>query len=171
MSAPRIGFLLGSKSDLPQLERGRTLLAELDVPHEVRILSAHRTPSEVQTYCETARERGLEVLVGMAGMAAALPGAMAAHTDLPVLGIPAAGGSLFGVDALLSIVQMPPGVAVATFGIGKAGAMNAALFACQILGTSDQTVRTRIQDYRERMRQKVLGDDAHVQRETQQEDS
>jgi len=163
MTAPRIGFLLGSKSDLPQLERARKLLAELEIPHEVRILSAHRTPEEVKDYCASARDRGLEVLVGMAGMAAALPGTIAAHTDLPVLGIPAAGGSLFGVDALLSIVQMPPGVSVATFGVGKAGATNAALFAAQILGSKDEAVRTRIEEYRAAMRRKVLADDEQVQ--------
>jgi len=163
MTAPRIGFLLGSKSDLPQLERARKLLAELEIPHEVRILSAHRTPEEVKDYCASARDRGLEVLVGMAGMAAALPGTIAAHTDLPVLGIPAAGGSLFGVDALLSIVQMPPGVSVATFGVGKAGATNAALFAAQILGSKDEAVRARIEEYRAAMRRKVLADDEQVQ--------
>jgi len=160
MTAPRIGFLLGSKSDLPQLERARKLLAELEIPHEVRILSAHRTPEEVKDYCASARDRGLEVLVGMAGT---LPGTIAAHTDLPVLGIPAAGGSLFGVDALLSIVQMPPGVSVATFGVGKAGATNAALFAAQILGSKDEAVRTRIEEYRAAMRRKVLADDEQVQ--------
>jgi len=158
-SQPRIGFLLGSKSDLPQLEGAESFLKEMGVPYEVRIISAHRTPERAREYALTARDRGLEVLVGMAGMAAHLGGVLAASSDLPVLGVPARGGALQGVDALLSTVQMPAGVPVATFAIGKAGAMNAAVFACQILGLSDAALRKKITGFRAALRQKVELDD------------
>jgi len=144
MSPPRIGFLLGSESDRPQFEDAKKLLEELGVAYEVRILSAHRDPEKVRDYAKTAKDRGLKVLVGMAGMAAHLAGALAAQTDLPVLGIPAQGGPLQGLDALLSTVQMPAGVPVATFAIGRSGAKNAALFACRILALSDPELAGRM---------------------------
>jgi phosphoribosylaminoimidazole carboxylase PurE protein len=156
---PRIGFVLGSKSDLAQLEGAEAFLKEVAVPYEVRIISAHRTPERAREYALTARDRGLGVLVGMAGMAAHLSGVLAASSDLPVLGIPARGGALQGVDALLSTVQMPGGVPVATFAIGKAGAMNAAIFACQILAQSDDALRKKIAGFRAALRQKVEQDD------------
>ncbi len=156
---PRIGFVLGSKSDLPQLEGAESFLKEVAVPYEIRIISAHRTPERAREYALTARDRGLEVLVGMAGMAAHLSGVLAATSDLPVLGVPARGGALQGVDALLSTVQMPAGVPVATFAIGKAGAMNAAVFACQILAGSDEGLRGKVAGFRAALRQKVETDD------------
>jgi phosphoribosylaminoimidazole carboxylase PurE protein len=158
-SQARIGFLLGSKSDLAQLEGAESFLKEVGVPYEVRIISAHRTPERAREYAETARERGLEVLVAVAGMAAHLGGVLAASSDLPVLGVPAPGGALQGIDALLSTVQMPAGVPVATFAIGKAGAMNAAVFACQVLALSDAALREKIARFRAALRRKVEQDD------------
>jgi len=156
---PRIGFVLGSKSDLPQLEGAESFLKEVGVPYEVRIISAHRTPERAREYALTARDRGLEVLVAMAGMAAHLGGVLAATSDLPVLGVPARGGALQGVDALLSTVQMPAGVPVAAFAIGKPGAMNAAVFACQVLALSDADLRQKIVGFRAAMRDKITQDD------------
>jgi phosphoribosylamine--glycine ligase len=156
---PRIGFVLGSKSDVAQLEGAESFLKEVGVPYEVRIISAHRTPERAREYALTARDRGLEVLVAMAGMAAHLGGVLAATSDLPVLGVPARGGALQGVDALLSTVQMPAGVPVATFAIGKPGAMNAAVFACQILARSDEKLRQKIVGFRAAMRDKITQDD------------
>jgi phosphoribosylaminoimidazole carboxylase PurE protein len=156
---PRVGFVLGSKSDLSQLEGAESFLKEVGVPYEVRIISAHRTPERAREYALTARDRGLEVLVGMAGMAAHLAGVLAATSDLPVLGVPARGGALQGVDALLSTVQMPAGVPVATFAVGKAGAMNAAVFACQILAQSDEALRKKVVGFRAAMRDKITQDD------------
>jgi len=148
---PRIGFVLGSKSDLPQLERAEAFLRQLDVPYEVRIISAHRTPERAHEYATTAKERGLSAIVAMAGMAAHLAGVMAATARVPVLGVPAAGGALDGFDALLSTVQMPGGVPVATFAIGKSGAQNAAIFACQMMALSDEALARRLESYRAEM--------------------
>jgi phosphoribosylaminoimidazole carboxylase PurE protein len=136
----------------------------MGVPFEVRVISAHRTPRRAHEYAATARDRGLEVLVGVAGMANHLAGTLAAWTDLPVLGVPAAGGPLQGVDALLSTVQMPPGVPVATFGIGAPGATNAAVFACQILARSDEGLRSKLDAFRASMRANVEKDDDEVRR-------
>ena len=159
---PLIAFILGSRSDLDQIESARGFLAEVSVPCEVRVLSAHRTPERCREYAVTARERGLKVLIGVAGMAAHLAGALAAHSDLPVLGVPAAGGALRGLDALLSTVQMPAGVPVATFAVGEAGATNAAIFACQILATTDAELRERLAGFRDAMRRKVEQADDQV---------
>jgi len=152
---PLVAFVLGSKSDLDQLEGARGFLEEMGVPYEVRIISAHRTPERCRDYARTARDRGLRVLIGMAGMAAHLSGVLASQSDLPILGVPAAGGALHGVDALLSTVQMPAGVPVATFAIGKAGATNAAIFACQILAGNDDGLRKKLAAFRAGMRAKV----------------
>lgn len=164
MTKPVIAFLLGSKNDLPQLEGAETFLKQAEIPYEVRIMSAHRTPERVREYAMTARDRGLKVLVGMAGMAAHLAGVLAATSDLPVLGIPAAGGVADGLDALLSTAQMPGGVPVATFAVGKAGALNAAIFACQILGTADPAVAKKVQGFRAAQRAKIEADDDEVRK-------
>ena len=156
MSDPLIGFVLGSKSDVPQMERAEAFLKDLEIPYEIRILSAHRTPTEAIEYSTTAQGRGLKVICGMAGMAAHLAGVLAANTPLPVLGIPAAGGPLNGLDALLSTVQMPGGVPVATFAIGKSGALNAAIFACQIMGLNDRTVALKVAAFRAKQCEAVL---------------
>jgi phosphoribosylaminoimidazole carboxylase PurE protein len=150
-----VGFVLGSQSDLDQLDGARAFLNEMGVPHEVRVISAHRTPERCREYVTTAKDRGLKVLVGVAGVAAHLAGVLSAHTDLPVLGVPAAGGPLNGLDALLSTVQMPGGVPVATFAIGKAGAMNAAVFAVRMLALNDAGLAKKLAAYRDSMRAKV----------------
>jgi len=162
MKDPVIAFLLGSKNDLPQLEGAESFLKQMEIPYEVRIMSAHRTPERVREYAMTARDRGLKLLVGMAGMAAHLAGVLAATSDLPVLGIPAAGGVADGLDALLSTVQMPGGVPVATFAVGKAGGLNAAVFACQVLGLSDPAVAKKLHGFRAAQRAKVEADDDAV---------
>ena len=154
-----IGFVLGSRSDLPQLEGAQQFLREMEVPFEVRILSAHRTPEQAHEYAKTAHGRGLKAIVAMAGMAAHLAGVMAATARVPVLGVPAQGGALQGVDALLSTVQMPAGVPVATFAIGKAGATNAAIFACQMMALSDAKMAKRLAAHRDAMAKKVLDAD------------
>jgi len=150
-----VGFVLGSKSDLEQIDGARAFLNEMGIAHEVRVISAHRTPDRCREYVTTAKDRGLKVLVGVAGVAAHLAGVLAAHTDLPVLGVPAAGGPLNGLDALLSTVQMPGGVPVATFAIGKAGATNAAVFACRMLALNDPALAKKLAAYRDGMRTKV----------------
>src|SRR5262245_35525546 len=127
----------------------------MGISHEVRIISAHRTPERCREYALGAKDRGVKVLVGMAGVAAHLAGVLAATTDLPVLGVPAAGGPLNGFDALLSTVQMPGGVPVATFAIGKAGATNAAVFACRMLALNDPALAKKLAAYRDSMRVKV----------------
>src|SRR6516162_11496794 len=134
MSQPLVSILMGSKSDLDVMQPARDALSELGVEHEVRVLSAHRTPDALFAYVADAAARGIEVFIAGAGGAAHLPGVVAAKTTLPVLGVPIPSGHLLGLDALLAIVQMPKGVPVATFAVGKAGAGNAAIFATMILG-------------------------------------
>ena len=147
---------MGSTSDWETMSHAATMLEELGVPFETRVVSAHRTPDLLFDYAEKAEGRGLQVIIAGAGGAAHLPGMTAAKTLLPVLGVPVESKVLRGVDSLLSIVQMPAGVPVATFAIGKAGATNAALFAAQILARSDATTRDAIQRHREAQTAKVL---------------
>jgi len=156
MSGPLIVWVLGSDSDLPHIEDGLRVLEELDLPHEVRILSAHRTPDEVDELSRKAREQGVRVLIGVAGGAAHLPGVLAARTTLPVIGVPIPTDLAGGLDSLLSIVQMPGGIPVATVSAGKAGGRNAALLAASILGVADEGVAARLDRLRTSMRQKVL---------------
>ena len=162
MSDRPIAFILGSDSDLPTLEGALATLDSLEIGYQVRILSAHRTPDEAMAFARSAQENGVKVLIGGAGMAAHLAGALAAHSLLPVLGIPIDSGALRGEDALLSTSMMPPGVPVGTLGIGKAGATNAALLAARILALSDATLAERLVGYREAQRDKVLAKDAAV---------
>ncbi len=162
MSDRPIAFILGSDSDLPTLEGALATLDSLEIGYQVRILSAHRTPDEAMAFAQSAQENGVKVLIGGAGMAAHLAGALAAHSLLPVLGIPIDSGALRGEDALLSTSMMPPGVPVGTLGIGKAGATNAALLAARILALSDATLAERLVGYREAQRDKVLAKDAAV---------
>ncbi|MGQ0614826.1 MAG: 5-(carboxyamino)imidazole ribonucleotide mutase [Planctomycetaceae bacterium] len=164
MSAVRIGFVMGSLSDRPTIEGAEQFLKGMEVAYEVRVLSAHRTPDKAREYALQARDRGLRAIVALAGMAAHLAGAMAASASVPVLGVPVASGSLQGFDALLATVQMPAGVPVATFAIGKAGATNAAVFACQMMAASDEGLARRLEDYRKTMRAKVEKDDAEASR-------
>ena len=137
MARKKVAIIVGSDSDWPAMEGCYKTLREFGVPTEVQVLSAHRTPDKLASFVQGADERGIGVFIAGAGMAAALPGAVAACTALPVIGVPLVSGALQGVDSLLSIVQMPPGVPVATVGVGEAGARNAALLAVQILATAD----------------------------------
>lgn len=159
-----VAFVLGSDSDLPVLEGALAVLDQLEVGYHVRILSAHRTPSEAVAFARSAHEQGIRVLIGAAGLAAHLAGALAAHSLLPVLGIPIDAGPLRGEDALLSTGMMPPGVPVGTLGIGKAGARNAALLAARILALNDEALRRRLEEFRETQRRKVLAKDEEVRR-------
>ena len=154
----KVGVIMGSDSDLPVVEKALAVLRELEVPFEVHIYSAHRTPHEAAEFASSARERGFGVLIAAAGMAAHLAGALAAQTTLPVIGIPCGGGSFNGLDALLSTVQMPSGIPVATVAVG--GGANAALLACQMLALSDAELARRLDARRARDAQTVLGKDA-----------
>ncbi len=158
MSQPLVGVIMGSRSDWETMRHAVEILETLDVPHEVQVVSAHRTPDLLFEYAETARERGLEVIVAGAGGAAHLPGMVASKTTVPVLGVPVQSRALSGLDSLLSIVQMPGGVPVGTLAIGKAGATNAALFAAQILGTHHPEIREAVDAFRAARTEKVLAD-------------
>src|SRR5438093_3773852 len=157
IGAPWVGVIMGSKSDLKHVQPAIDLLAELRVPHEVRVVSAHRTPDWMFEYASTAEERGLEVIIAAAGGAAHLPGMVAAKTLVPVLGIPVPATVLNGLDALLSIVQMPKGIPVGTLAIGEAGAANAALLAASIVSTCRPDLRERLRSWRESRAAAVLG--------------
>ena len=155
---PLVGVVMGSRSDWETMQLAGHTLTELAIPFETRIISAHRTPDIMFEYASTARDRGLKVIIAGAGGAVALPGMIAAKTTLPVLGVPVESAALGGMDSLLSIVQMPGGVPVATFAIGKAGAMNAALFAASILATSDPAVRDAADAWRAALSESVITD-------------
>ena len=158
-STPRVGVIMGSKSDWETMRNAAETLAEFDVPHECRIVSAHRTPDWMVEYAESATERGLEVIIAGAGGAAHLPGMVAGHTLLPVIGVPIQSRALNGMDSLLSIVQMPAGVPVATMAIGRAGAVNAALLAVSILGNSQPALREALRAFRQRRAEAVMSDE------------
>jgi 5-(carboxyamino)imidazole ribonucleotide mutase len=147
---PLVGIIMGSQSDWETMKHAADTLTGLDVAHEAKVISAHRTPDLLFEYATNAEKRGLEVIIAGAGGAAHLPGVTAAKTNLPVLGVPIESKSLNGLDSLLSIVQMPAGVPVATFAIGKAGAINSALFAVSILAKKDPRFAEAIRGYRER---------------------
>ncbi len=144
---------MGSTSDLPVMEKAARFLDDMQVPFEMNALSAHRTPAQVETFAREAESRGIRVIIAAAGMAAALPGVIAANTTLPVIGVPIK-GMLDGLDALLSIVQMPPGIPVATVGVN--GAQNAAVLACEILALADNALATRMADYKAGLAQKIV---------------
>jgi 5-(carboxyamino)imidazole ribonucleotide mutase len=151
-----VGVIMGSKSDWSTLSHTVDTLEKLGIPHEVKVVSAHRTPDLLFQYAEQAEERGLEVIIAGAGGAAHLPGMCAAKTHLPVLGVPVQSSMLSGVDSLLSIVQMPGGIPVATLAIGKAGAINAALLAASILGGKYPQYHAALKDFRNKQTQSVL---------------
>ncbi|HWQ23472.1 MAG TPA: 5-(carboxyamino)imidazole ribonucleotide mutase [Gaiellaceae bacterium] len=155
-SAPVVGIVMGSRSDWETMRHAAETLAELGVPYETRVVSAHRTPDLLFEYASGAEERGLQVVIAGAGGAAHLPGMMAAKTQLPVLGVPVESKALGGLDSLLSIVQMPAGIPVGTLAIGRAGAINAALLAAAILARTDEDVRRRLGAYRARQTESVL---------------
>ena len=148
---PVVGIIVGSDSDLPLIQETTGILEELEIPFEITIGSAHRTPNRVAKYASTAADRGIQVIIAAAGLAAHLPGVIASKTLLPVIGVPVDGGPLNGVDALYSIVQMPGGIPVASMAIGKAGARNAAVFAAQILALSDAQIAQRLAEHRRQM--------------------
>ena len=152
----QVGVVMGSTSDWETMQHACTTLEELGIAYEKKVLSGHRTPDDVFAYAASARERGLKVIIAGAGGAAHLAGMIAAKTTLPVIGVPMQTKSLGGLDSLLSIVQMPGGVPVATMAIGKAGAVNAALFAAQILAVIDETIAAKLAERKESMRQAVL---------------
>jgi 5-(carboxyamino)imidazole ribonucleotide mutase len=156
METPLVGVIMGSRSDWETMQHAVSTLESLGIPVEARALSAHRTPHEVAEWASGAEERGLEVIIAAAGGAAHLAGVVAAHTVLPVLGVPMKGWSLDGLDSLLSTVQMPRGVPVGTLAIGKAGAVNAALLAAQILGNKRPEVRETFRKDRASRKQEVL---------------
>ena len=155
MDKPLVGILMGSETDLPLMEKAAEVLKEMGVPYEIDISSAHRLPEKTATYARTARDRGLEVLIAGAGMAAHLAGVLAAHTTLPVIGVPLKSGALEGVDALYSTVQMPPAIPVATVGID--GAKNAAYLACEILSIKYPEIAKKLEDFRVKMRKDLEG--------------
>ena len=153
---PLVGLIMGSRSDWPTMEHAANMLEKLRVPYETKVVSAHRTPDLLFDYAKTASDRGLKVIIAGAGGAAHLPGMVASQTALPVLGVPVQSKALNGLDSLLSIVQMPGGIAVGTLAIGKAGATNAGLLAAQIIGTSDDNVRKAVEEFRSTQTQTIL---------------
>ena len=152
--SPIVSIIMGSTSDLPVMEKAAQLLNDLHVPFEMNALSAHRTPEAVEEFAKNAAGRGIKVIIAAAGMAAALPGVIAANTTLPVIGVPVKGSVLDGVDALYSIIQMPPGIPVATVAIN--GAMNAAILAVQMLALSDTELATKFADYKTGLKKKIV---------------
>ncbi len=157
-TGPLVGVIMGSKSDWETMTRTSEMLQQLEIPHECRIVSAHRTPDLMSEYAQAAAGRGLEVIIAAAGGAAHLPGMVAANTYLPVLGVPIRSSILNGVDSLLSIVQMPAGVPVGTLAIGPAGATNAALFAASILANKYPAIRSQLESFRQHQTAAVLQD-------------
>ena len=152
----KVGIIMGSKSDWPTMQHAAEMLDLFNVPYETKVVSAHRTPHLLAEYAESARDRGITVIIGGAGGAAHLPGMTAAYTSLPVLGVPVQSKALIGQDSLLSIVQMPKGIAVGTLAIGTAGAANAGLLAAQIIGTFDPTVQAAVEKFRTEQTQTIL---------------
>jgi 5-(carboxyamino)imidazole ribonucleotide mutase len=165
MSKPFVAILMGSDSDWPVLQAAAEVLKQLQVPCEVRVHSAHRTPAETHAYVKDADARGCAVFIAAAGMAAHLAGTVAALTLKPVIGVPLPGGILDGLDSLLSTVQMPAGIPVATVAVGKAGAKNAAYLACQILAAGDPALAERLRAEREANSRQVLAKDTALQKE------
>ena len=157
-SPPLVGIVMGSKSDWPTMKMAAEVLEDLQIPHERRVVSAHRTPHWMAEYAETAESRGIRLIIAGAGGAAHLPGMIASQTALPVIGVPVQSRAISGLDSLLSIVQMPGGVPVATMAIGEAGAKNAGLFAARVLALHDETLNTRLKDFITAQQEKVMED-------------
>jgi len=151
----RVGIVMGSDSDLPVMQAAADFLHSMNIPYEVKVSSAHRTPEAASDYARTAKSRGLQVIIAGAGMAAHLAGVLAAHTNIPIIGVPIDASSLNGLDALLSTVQMPPGVPVATMGIGKAGAKNAGVLTARILALNDKKIAAKLDAFKKEMAKQV----------------
>ena len=156
---PKVGIVMGSRSDWDTMQHAAQKLEQLGIPHEVRVVSAHRTPDVLFEYASSAQSRGLRAIIAGAGGAAHLPGMLASKTAVPVLGVPVQSKALNGMDSLLSIVQMPAGIPVATFAIGNAGAANAALFAAAMLASDDAAVAAALAEFRQRQSDDVAGND------------
>ena len=156
--SPQVGIVMGSKSDWPTMKLAADILEEFEIPHECRVVSAHRTPRWMAEYAETAESRGIQVIIAGAGGAAHLPGMIASQTPVPVLGVPVKSRALSGLDSLLSIVQMPGGVPVGTLAIGDAGAKNAALFAARILALQNPSIAAKVKDFMARQESSVMED-------------
>lgn len=150
---PIVSIIMGSTSDLPVMEKAAKFLDDMDVPFEMNALSAHRTPAEVESFARNAKARGIRVIIAGAGMAAALPGVIAASTTVPVIGVPIK-GMLDGLDAMLSIIQMPPGIPVATVGVN--GAQNAAILAVEMLALADEALAKRLEQYKDSLKEKIV---------------
>lgn len=155
---PIVSIVMGSRSDLPTMKATGDALKEFGIAYEIRIMSAHRTPEAVEEYAKTAKERGIQVIIAGAGGAAHLAGVIAAQTILPVIGVPIQSKALNGLDSLLSIVQMPGGIPVATTAIGSAGAKNAGILAAQMIALKDETVAFKLVEFKQNMKEKVLAD-------------
>ena len=158
MSNIKVAIIMGSESDAEEMKPASEVLNELGIKNESRVISAHRTPDRLREYILNAEKNGVKVFIGGAGMAAALPGVIAAYTHLPVLGVPIESKSLKGMDSLLSIAQMPPGIPVGTLAIGSAGSINAGLLAASILSVSDQEIESKLKNYRKKQSDKVRKD-------------
>lgn len=152
----KVGIIMGSKSDWPTMKLAAEMLDQFGIEYETKVVSAHRTPQLLADYANSAKQRGLKVIIAGAGGAAHLPGMAAAFTSLPVLGVPVQSQALKGMDSLLSIVQMPKGIAVGTLAIGEAGAANAGILAAQIIGTHDETVMAKVEAFRDQQTETVL---------------
>ena len=160
---PTVGIVMGSDSDWPKINKVADALSEFGVIYEVRVMSAHRTPHVVSDYATTARERGLQVIIAAAGGAAHLAGVVAAHTTLPVIGLPVPTAELGGLDSLLSTVQMPGDVPVATMAVGMGGPRNAGLFAVQIMATADESLRQKLTEFKQNLTKKIAEKDEKLQ--------
>lgn len=156
---PIVSIIMGSTSDLPVMEKAAKFLDDMDVPFEINALSAHRTPAEVESFARNAKARGIRVIIAGAGMAAALPGVIAASTTVPVIGVPIK-GMLDGLDAMLSIIQMPPGIPVATVGVN--GAQNAAILAVEMLALADEALAKRLEQYKDSLKEKIVKANAEL---------
>lgn len=156
MSAIQVAIMMGSKSDVPVMEEASKMLDQFGIANEMRVLSAHRTPHETAEYAESLQGNGVQVVICGAGVSAALSGVVAAHTNLPVIGVPIDSGPLNGIDALLSTVQMPPGVPVGAVAIGKSGAKNAALLAVRIMALSDESLAQKLVEFKDNQKKKIL---------------
>ena len=156
---PIVSIIMGSTSDLPVMEKAAKFLDDMDVPFEMNALSAHRTPAEVESFARNAKARGIRVIIAGAGMAAALPGVIAASTTVPVIGVPIK-GMLDGLDAMLSIIQMPPGIPVATVGVN--GAQNAAILAVEMLALADEALTKRLEQYKDSLKEKIVKANAEL---------
>ena len=170
-ASPRVGILMGSDSDWPKINKASAALHEFGVPHEIRVMSAHRTPGAVADYASTAIDRGIEVIIAAAGGAAHLAGVVAAHTTLPVIGLPVPTPDLGGLDSLLSTAQMPGDVPVASMAVGMGGPRNSGLFAVQILATADKDLRAKLVEFKQQLVGKIAAKDEALQKQIQAENS